>query len=190
MNAVEVKTRFIACAAVSEDGYIARDIKHNSYDWTSPEDKKNFRNLITGTHVDVCVWGYTTYELHKKSIPLLLHYDRIVFKGRDIVKSGYIQQISDAEVFLDPGEKPDRLLAYCAQKRYHNALVLGGSQVYAWFVEQGLLDEFYLTTEPVAFGGGIPLLHNGKQLHEYMKVVEMSLLNDQGTVLERYIPFT
>lgn len=62
--------------------------------------------------------------------------------------------------------------------------VIGGARVYREMVDAGLLDELYLTVEPLLFGRGQALVSGGVpiQLH----LLSSRRLNRRGSLLLRY----
>lgn len=179
MNSAVVKPAFIGYAAVTQDEppLIAR----NSYElvnWTSPEDKQQLRAGMRGA--DVLIIGSNTYTA---SQDVLAPYRCIVFKETE----QQIHRINGNAVCFNPGNTPERLVPYCQEQGYCRVAVLGGSHVYAWFVKHELLDEFYITIEPVTFGDGIPLLHGDVSLEDHMSLQERRHLNGNGAWLEIYV---
>ena len=65
-------------------------------------------------------------------------------------------------------------------------LLAGGARVYSSFIKEGLVDEIYLTVEPVIFGQGKPLLADGDS-DVNLKLVSSKKLNKNGTLLLKYI---
>lgn len=170
-----MQTRYIAIAAMTLDGKIAKDSQHLSTDWTSEEDKKAFRALLK--ECDVVLIGNKTFQTAQ--VPLS--------KRNCIVLTRSVEEIkieSDKLVFINT-EKTD-LEKYIAKQNFQKVAVLGGAQVYAYCLENNLLDELYLTVEPIVFGQGIDLFAGEKSLDEHFKLVSMEKLNEQGTLLLRY----
>src|SRR5260370_912000 len=52
---------------------------------------------------------------------------------------------------------PERVLAELEQRGSRTAVLAGGAQIYRAFLAAGLVDELWLTIEPLAFGAGITL---------------------------------
>lgn len=175
--------KFIAVAAMTLDGKIAKNKDHLSTDWTSEEDKIFFRKFLAGC--DVVLVGRNTYETAKEPLS----------KRNCIVLSRSVDQpTSESErlVFINT-EKTD-LKKYITNKGYHKIAILGGAQAYTYCLENNLLDELYLTIEPVVFGEGInlfsaPSLLLKKKRGEVIKTFKLVFtkkLNEQGTILLHY----
>src|SRR6476469_2901833 len=84
--------RYIALAAVTIDGKIAKNPKHFS-NWTSPEDKKLLRAELDRS--DVIIVGRNTYETAKKPLS----------KRNCIVLTSKVKTISvenEGLVFINP----------------------------------------------------------------------------------------
>ncbi len=71
-------------------------------------------------------------------------------------------------------------------EKYATLALLGGTQTYTWFLENDLLDEIYLTIEPIVFGRGLPLFETSKPLETSFRLESVRELNDKGTVLLHY----
>jgi riboflavin biosynthesis pyrimidine reductase len=53
---------------------------------------------------------------------------------------------------------PAQLVSDLSLRGIRHCAVLGGSQVHSLFLAAGMIDELWLTVEPLLFGGGTPLL--------------------------------
>ena len=129
-------------AALSADGFIARDQDEPSTMWTSKEDKKHF--IETTKKCGVIIMGSKTFQTIGKALP----------GRRNIVYSNSPINIPDIETtFLPPEELINKLI----KEGLTEVAVCGGSTIYTMFMKAGLIDELYLTIEPVVFGQGLPL---------------------------------
>ncbi|PJE75506.1 hypothetical protein COV04_04350 [Candidatus Uhrbacteria bacterium CG10_big_fil_rev_8_21_14_0_10_48_11] len=54
------------------------------------------------------------------------------------------------------------------------------------FFNNGLIDELFLTIEPISFGEGLPL-HNASQGERTASLVSVEKINAQGTVVLHYV---
>jgi dihydrofolate reductase len=170
--------RIILVAAVSKDGFIA-DSNNTVSSWTSKEDK-DFFTKMKEKH-SLYVMGSKTYDLLPK--PPTGKAKRVVLTSR---KKAYKAEVSKNVIFenLTPEgfvEKYENLHDSC--------LLLGGSKVYFQFLESNLVDEIYLTIEPVILKSGTPLLFNNRKISAYYQPFKHSIqqLNTKGTFLERFI---
>ena len=164
--------RCIAIAAVTIDGKIALDPSHFS-DWTSKEDKDFLHEMLAA--VDVVVVGNNTY---KTALEPLSKRNCIVFTAS-----------------VATSEHKSETLTYCNPvsfdcvpllQKYETVAVLGGTKTYTWFLENDLLDELYLTIEPIAFGRGLPLFESSKEINAQFKLESTKQLNEKGTLLLHY----
>jgi dihydrofolate reductase len=167
---VREKTQYIAIAAVSLDGKIAANEKHFS-DWTSPEDKKFMRALLDTC--DVVIAGNSTFKTAKK--PLSKRNCIVLTRSVRTTK-----RISKNLLYLNT--KSVNLKKIITEAGYKKVAVLGGAQTYTYCMEHGMLDDLYLTIEPVIFGAGIPLF-NGKFKLKKTKILSIKKLNRGSTVL-------
>ena len=166
--------KYIAIAAITIDGKIAKGPNHMS-DWTSKEDKIFMRGLLS--KCDVVVIGNNTY---KTAIKPLSKRNCIVFSGsvnQPARKSANLLYVNPAKV---------NFKNLIAKLGYKKIALLGGAQTYSWFLENGLLDEIYLTIEPLAFGGGVSLFSNKKIGDFKFKLISIKKLNKNGSVLLHY----
>ncbi len=166
--------KFLAIAAVTIDGKIAKNSSHMS-DWTSKEDKVFMRALLD--KCDVVVVGNNTY---KTAVGPLSKRNCIVISqsaGKLISKSARL-------TYCKPNKT--ELMKLLKTKSYKLIAILGGAQTYAYFLENNLLDEIYLTIEPLVFGEGINLFASGKSFLKKFKLVSVKKLNKQGSLLLRY----
>jgi dihydrofolate reductase len=177
--------KYIAIAAVTLDGKIAKNKDHMS-DWTSPEDKVFMRALLDKS--DVIIVGNNTYKtaivpLSKRNcIVLSRSADKLISKSANLI-------------YCKP--KKSELLKILKTKNYKLITILGGAQTYSFCLKNNLLDELYLTIEPLVFGEGINLfdgpipLLSKEGLGEVIKYPKFNLLstkklNKQGSLLLHY----
>lgn len=164
------KARYLGIAAVSLDGKIGAHEKHFS-GWTSKEDKKFMRALLDTC--DVIIVGNNTY---KTAITPLSKRNCIVLTRS--VKA--TKRASGNLLYLNT--KSVNLKKTVTKAGYKKVAVLGGAQTYSYCLEHRMLDDLYLTIEPVIFGSGIPLFA-GKYKLRRTKIALVRKLNKTGTVL-------
>jgi dihydrofolate reductase len=143
--------------------------------WTSKEDKVFMRALLA--KCDVVIVGNNTY---KTAVKPLSKRNCIVFSrsaNKLISKSANL-------LYVNPGKVNIKRLI--EKLGYSKVALLGGAQTYSYFLEHGLLDEIYLTIEPLAFGGGISLFANKKIGNYKFKLISIKKLNKTGSVLLKY----
>lgn len=165
--------RCVAIAAVTIDGKIALHSGHLS-DWTSPEDKDFLHEMLDKS--DVVVVGNNTY---KTAIGPLSKRNCIVFTAS--VRTS--EHKSDMLTYCNPASSDCIPL----MEKYETVAVLGGTQTYTYFLENDLLDELYLTIEPIVFGHGLNLFEGTKDLFAKFRLESTKPLNEKGSLLLHYV---
>ncbi len=169
-----IKIKVTAIAAISLDGKIALDANHPS-DWTSKEDKQFLRSKLA--EQSLIVIGNNTY---KASQGPLSSRNCLVF-SRSVEGT---KKVSDLLTYCNP-QSPDELKTLL--EKYAQVFVLGGAQVYSYFLDHGLLTDLYLTVEPIVFGTGLSLFGDEKNLNAKLSLESSHELNKQGTLLLHYL---
>lgn len=166
------KSTYIAIAATTIDGRIAKHSKHFS-SWTSVEDK-NFLHAILDT-CDVILVGRATYDMAKKP----LSKRNCIVLTRDTNGKKNLPGLT----YLNPAKKSlAQLVKKCGYKKIG---ILGGEQIYSYCLEKNLLDELFLTIEPVSFGYGLSLFKTKKLAAWKLKSIKK--LNNKGSLLLHYL---
>jgi dihydrofolate reductase len=145
--------RLTLIAAQSLDGFITRHDTPGS-DFASEADRAFFREALRG--FDCCVMGATSYREARATIQKNLMPDRlrVVLTRKPEAFAG--DAVSDKLEFTDT--PPAQLVAGLRQRVFQRCAILGGAQIHSLFLEAGLVDELWLTVEPLLFGGGTHLL--------------------------------
>ncbi|OGF28796.1 hypothetical protein A2477_04375 [Candidatus Falkowbacteria bacterium RIFOXYC2_FULL_47_12] len=162
-------------AAITIDGRIAKD-SHQLTDWTSVEDKNFLHKKLDAS--DVVIVGNNTFKTAREP---LSKRNCIVFT-RAIAGS---RQKNENCLYVNPAGVD--IIKLLQGKNYRRIAVLGGTQVYSWFLEKNLLDEIYLTVEPIVFGSGLPLFTAGLTRDTQYKLISAKKLNNKGSVLLHYV---
>jgi dihydrofolate reductase len=158
-------------AALSADGFIAKDPTTPSTTWTSKEDKKRFVDI--SKRAGVCVMGLTTWQ---------------TFSGRPLKDRLNIVYSPAPIPGLPAGvettaKSPADLLAELAGRGFKEVAICGGSTIYTMFMKSGLVERLYLTVEPVIFGDGVRLF---KDPLDFKLKLEKSEKTEGGTMLLDY----
>jgi dihydrofolate reductase len=164
--------RCIAVAASTIDGKIAHDSDHPS-EWTSPEDKTFLHEFLKSA--DVVVIGTNTY---KTAPNFFAHYNCVVLSSH----LGEAKRESERLLLCNPKHTDVRKLL----SQYATVAVLGGTQTYTYFLEHDLLDEIYLTVEPLVFGRGLQLFESSHNSAAHFRLASHKKLNDKGSLLLHY----
>lgn len=135
-------------AAVSTDGFIAKDPSLPSTTWTSLADKKHFSEITK--RAGVIVMGSKTFATIGKALP---GRRTIVYSNNPINSPG-------VEVTILP---PTELVAKLEKEGVKELAVCGGATIYSMFIKAGVVDSLYLTIEPIVFGSGIPLFKDSAE---------------------------
>jgi dihydrofolate reductase len=136
-------------AAMSTDGYIARDEKHGSLGWTSKEDKRRFIELTK--RASVVVMGSTTYATLARPLKERVN---IVYSKSKTFEGAETTQKSPAELVEELKSRGFKEVAIC-----------GGAHIYSLFMKAKVVDKIYLTIEPIVFGSGIRLFNEDILFH-------------------------
>lgn len=170
----------ITCVMVQTvNGKITEGEESRIYKWTSKEDKAHFEGMVAKHNC--IVMGSTTYEAAKKVIKPEAGKLRIVLTRSP-------EKYKEVEI---PGQLEFKtitaqdLVAMLKEKGYTEMLLAGGGQINALFFNEHLVDELYLTVEPVLFGEGKNIVDE-TVTEVSLQLVEARQLNDKGTMLLHY----
>ncbi|CAN5371072.1 dihydrofolate reductase [soil metagenome] len=147
-------------AAVTADGYIARSTNELA-NWTSPEDKQHFTAMTK--RAGIMVMGRTTYDTIGRPLP---GRKTVVYTSRPL---------DNAEVETTQ-ESPVDLLKRLEAAGFKEVAICGGAAIYSMFLQAGVVDELYLTVEPILFGQGVPLYDQALDIR--LKLADVGKLND------------
>jgi len=145
--------RLTLIAAQSLDGFITRHDTPGS-DFASDADRAFFREALRS--FDCCVMGANSYREARATIQKNLMPDRLRVVLTRKLETFAGDAVSDKLEFADT--PPAQLVSDLRQRSFENCAILGGAQIHSLFLEAGLVDELWLTVEPLLFGEGTPLL--------------------------------
>lgn len=164
---------FILAAAQTADGFIAKDASHRSTTWVSDADKAHFKALLES--FDWVVVGRATAQHHAK---VLGKYKCLVFtKDPATPVAPHLSHLNPET--QDP-------IAFLTQQNATRVGILGGTGIYDYFLEKGLLDEAWITVEPLTFGEGIPTFTHPERVDDYLRLQKTTQLNETATLLRHY----
>ncbi len=169
----------ILAMVMSLDGKTTRWDSPEIYTWTSAEDQSHFFGLIA-SHKAI-VMGKNTYEASKKVIRLTPEKLRIVLTSEP---EKYAAAVVPGQLEFS-SNSPVEVLTELASRQYSDVLLVGGSVTNARFLEAKLVNELWVTIEPLIFGQGQPLV-SAAQLGTELHLESMEQLNDAGTILLKY----
>jgi dihydrofolate reductase len=154
-------------AAITADGFIGRNAGHLA-DWTSREDKKLFVRLTK--QAGTMVMGSKTFATIGRALP-----------GRKTI----VYTTRPDEFRVDgveaTNESPVELVARLENDGVEALAVCGGASIYALFMDAGVVDELYLTIEPLLFGTGVPLFSS--ELDCKLSLLDLEKLNEHSVLL-------
>lgn len=178
--------KYTAFAAITLDGKIARKKNELSFNWTSKEDQKIFQAQLK--KFDAVVVGRHTFQTAKARL----------LKRNTIVLTSLVKTAEETypHVWMVNYKKVN-LKKFIGSLKFNNIAILGGGKVYGYCLQNKLLDELYLTIEPIVFGKGINFfasfspspLQKGRAREGFktFKLLSIKKLNKQGSILLRYI---
>jgi len=166
-------------AALSADGYIAKDSAHAAF-WTSKEDKKRFIEITK--RAGVVVMGLNTYKTLGKPLKgrvnIVYSPDPVV----DAAAESNTVEMGSLEVTTKP---PRELIRDLEARGFKEVAICGGSQIYSMFMESGVVSELYLTIEPIVFGSGLKLFN--KDLHYQLTLKSFSQTGGGSLLLHYHV---
>jgi len=127
-------------AALTADGFIAKDPKEPSTAWTSKADKKHFMEVSKSA--GAIVMGLNTFLTIGKALP----------GRRNIIYSPEPVNHRDIETTTLP---PQELIAKLEKEGVSVVAICGGATIYTMFMKAGVVDTIHFTIEPVTFGSGL-----------------------------------
>lgn len=158
--------KIILVMAITADGKIAQNRVHFPA-WTSKEDKEFFKEF-SKKH-KVILMGENTFKTFKK--PLLGRLN-VVFTDK---------QLGNYENVLYVSGKVEEVVKDLEEKGYQSAVLGGGAYLNSQFLKAGLIDEIFLTIEPLVFGKGISLFDERFLLQ--LELMELKKLNNNSVLL-------
>lgn len=159
-------------AALSLDGFISPTAHVRSFEWTSKEDQQLIIKL--GREAEVIVMGANTFDTFKiKRAP----------PGRRLIIYTTKPESVHGEGIETTREDPKVLLRRLEREGVKNVIIEGGSAIYRLFLEAKVVDDLYITIEPVLFGDGISFM-NGQAVTK-LTLIGKRMLND-STILLHY----
>ena len=168
-------------AAISQDGFLNHKVDEHASDWTSKEDHSHYSEMLQKYKLQLM--GVNTYEAYKDRIKLSLNHRRIIFTH---TPEKY-QAVPGKIEFTN--ESFSAVLAGLEADGFKHGLLLGGGSIFTQFLQQGLIDEAYITVEPLTFGEGVPFLPESMSMKDfkYLELDSSKTLNEQGTILLHYL---
>jgi dihydrofolate reductase len=163
--------KVIAIAAVTADGMIGRSPQHFT-NWTSKADKQMF--AAASRQAGVVILGRATFQTFPKLLKDRLHIVLTAHPDALASTPGVVEYTAAA---------PAELLRSLEERGFSEVIIGGGASTYRLFLEAGLVDELWLTVEPVLFGAGVSLL-GGSSVDIRMRLLEVMQLSSNTVQLK------
>jgi len=74
---------------------------------------------------------------------------------------------------------PEKAIEYLRTKGFKTICIIGGSEINSLFLKEGLVNELYLTIEPMLFGKGVPLFRE-EDIDINLQLLSMKQLNQSS----------
>ncbi len=132
--------KIVLVAVMSANGKIAR-IDKSSIDWNSSEDMEWFKD-ITKT-IGAVVVGRKTFETFKTPLK----------KRLNIVMTENPSDYKKKENVIYTSDPPEKIVRIVNDMNYSSLAVIGGQHIFEMFLKSKLVNEMYLTYEPVMIDG-------------------------------------
>ena len=173
--------------ATSQDGFIspADRVKLPSTHWTSEEDHQFF--VKKTQEIGVMIMGRSTYDTIGRPLPgrisvvMTRDSETEAEKARQKLKMDWLPNN-----LRFTSKSPQQILQALATEGYQQVSICGGASIYRLFMDQGLVNEMFITVEPVTFGQGIKLFED-QAVFDQFQLTEEKSLNQQGTKLQHWI---
>lgn len=168
---------------MSFDGVVALDSARGISGFSSPEDKKFF--LKGAKKCSAVIMGKNTAAHYVKGpVNFVLSHSAEAADGASLKE----QKSKDGDSLL-----PRRVYISGSAREVYNAIesqghkkaaLLGGPSTNIQFLKEGLVDEIFLTVEPVTIGEGIHFLEGAMQSRWIL--CKTKRLNKRGTLVLHY----
>lgn len=148
----------ILIAAQTLDGYIAR-LDRPGTDFCSDADALFLRETLKD--FDSLIMGRKTYATLRERIQNSTSKRYL----RKIVTRDPQAYAADTrpELIEFTQAQPADVLSELAERGRKKTALLGGGEIYTQYLESGLVDELWITLEPLLFGDGVPLLNSPRE---------------------------
>ncbi len=147
--------------------------------WASVEDQAKFHTLLAQSKV--VVMGSNTYREIKSRQKLSPTTLRIIMTHEPEVFNGDV--VPGQREFTS--ESPKELVARLDSQGYKELLLVSGEKLSFAFLAEHLVDELWVTVEPILFGAGNGITTEPPQAVK-LELQSSEKLNDKGTLLLKY----
>lgn len=161
--------------AISIDGFI--DDHKGSSDWVSDVDWAEFARYIK--EKKAIIMGRKTYEVGIESFPYDCELNIVMTRDDALIES-----MKDKDKILFTNKSPKEIIKLLDDKGFEECLVIGGGDINAQFLTQGLIDEIVLSIHPLVLGKGLKIFQGDAQSSTLERVSTKEL--DEGLLQAIY----
>lgn len=172
--------KIILVMAMSLDGKTTRWDETRVYQWTSAEDKAHFNSV--SKKCDVLLMGRKTFLAAKSVLLQLPEKVNIIVLTSRPKKKDTTFGIKRCQ-FVRPIR--NSLMTTLTKLHPQKVLLVGGAETNQYFFGEQLVDEVWVTIEPIVFGKGKGITLNEKVAIE-LQLRSIKKLNHKGTLLVKY----
>ncbi|MCI9120375.1 MAG: dihydrofolate reductase [Oscillibacter sp.] len=152
-----MKNKLILYIAMSLDGYIAEkdgDIRFLE-DTPSPSPDLDYQRFYSS--LEAIILGGNTYRQIKQE----LFPDKWPYEEKPCYVCTRRQHQYDPNVQFLSFPTGQQILRFLSKKHAGNIWLMGGGELIRCFMQENLIDEYYIYVMPVVLGDGIPLFPSG-----------------------------
>ena len=164
---------------MSLDGKTTNGNNPRVHEWTSKEDQEYFSQTMD--NAQAILMGSKTYDAAKGIMKHKAGRMRYVFTRRP---EDYKNDIIPGQL-LFTSDSPEKIIKELEQQGKTNVCLVGGASLNTAFLEKGLIDELWLTIEPIVLGSGNPLFAENT-VQKQLELLTIEKLNEKGTILFKY----
>ena len=169
------KLKITLIMVMSANGVVAQNKIENSFEWNSEADRKQFLDKVK--HIGVACMGANTF----RSVGCK-PYDGVEF----YVLTNHPEELPSHERVTYLNGDVEAAYKSWQEKGYRHIALLGGPHTNTSFLEKNLVDEIYLTVEPIMMPDGMHIV-NGIGKNIALRLENIEVLNPEKTLLLHYL---
>lgn len=159
------------------DGKVTKWGNPHVREWSSRNDQEYFTRIWN--EAPVVIMGSNTYNAEPIK-PSSKHHLVVMTKHPQLYKD---EKVINQLEFTD--ETPSQMVHRFEKEGHQPLLVVGGPHIATSFLKEELIDELWLTIEPLIFGmGGSFVIEDKLDIKLQLKSLEK--INEQGTLIVKY----